>query len=158
HDACRALWVALTEHHRRLYRDPTIGGETPGAGFDAWWTGRDRVAAWVAERGGEVVGMTGLLVPPGGDEGEVEPVVVRPDHRGAGVGTRLVAHAVAEARRRGLRFANVRPVGRNREAIRFFADRGFDVLGRVELSMPLGEEGGGGFDETIDVEGTRLRR
>lgn len=160
HGACRALWAALTAHHRRLYDDPTIGGDDPGAGFEAWQRRPDRVAAWVAEREGEVVGMAGLLVPQGGDEGEVEPVVVRPDRRGEGVGAALVAQAVDEARRRGLRFANVRPVGRNRRAIRFFAGCGFDLLGRVELSMALDEELEAGFGnaDVVELDGRRLRR
>ena len=29
-DACRLLWAELTQHHRELYADPTIGGEQPG--------------------------------------------------------------------------------------------------------------------------------
>jgi len=32
--ACRSLWAELTEYHRSIYGDPTIGGDDPGAGFD----------------------------------------------------------------------------------------------------------------------------
>ena len=28
--ACRMLWAELTEHHRRIYEDPAIGGDDPG--------------------------------------------------------------------------------------------------------------------------------
>src|SRR6266699_7232884 len=30
YSACRLLWVELTEHHRRIYEDPFIGGDAPG--------------------------------------------------------------------------------------------------------------------------------
>jgi hypothetical protein len=32
--ACRSLWAELTEYHRVIYGDPSIGGDDPGAGFD----------------------------------------------------------------------------------------------------------------------------
>jgi GNAT superfamily N-acetyltransferase len=31
--ACRSLWAELTEYHRGIYGDPSIGGDDPGAGF-----------------------------------------------------------------------------------------------------------------------------
>ena len=34
YSACRMLWVELTEHHRRIYEDPSIGGDDPGGAFD----------------------------------------------------------------------------------------------------------------------------
>jgi hypothetical protein len=73
-EACRALWVELTEHHRQLYDDPTIGGEQPGLAFDAHLArvGPDRI--WVAEAHGTVYGLVGLIVE--GDEGEEEGVTL----------------------------------------------------------------------------------
>ena len=32
--AGRSLWAELTEYHRGIYGDPSIGGDDPGAGFD----------------------------------------------------------------------------------------------------------------------------
>ena len=40
--ACRSLWAELTEYHRSIYEDPSIGGDDPGAGFDDYRTGRGR--------------------------------------------------------------------------------------------------------------------
>ncbi len=30
-DRCRELWVELTQHHRDIYGDPSIGGVDPGS-------------------------------------------------------------------------------------------------------------------------------
>lgn len=74
HAACRLLWAGLVEHHRRIYEDPSVGGDDPGDGFDGYLAMRERVASWVAESDGQVVGLTGLLDHE--TSGEVEPVVV----------------------------------------------------------------------------------
>ena len=131
--ACRALWAELTEAHRQLYADPTIGGDEPGRAFDGPLAAAEGI--WVADADGEVVGLAGLLV--GGGKGELEPVVVAVAWRGRGVGRRLVEAVVAASRDRGLRHVSVRPVGRNSEAIRFFHALGFDVLARVDTQLDL---------------------
>jgi GNAT superfamily N-acetyltransferase len=154
--ACRDLFVELTLHHRALYRDPTIGGEDPGGAFDDHLRHHNLVAVWVAEAQGMVVGLCGLLVA--GDEGEVEPIVVHPSYRRAGIGHSLLERAVDEARGRGLRYVNVRPVARNTDALRFFAAGGFGLLGRFELSMALTPEAGEKLDEPFTIDGLTLLR
>lgn len=84
HAAGRMLWVELTEHHRRLYDDPSIGGDDPGTGFDDYLGLAERAASWVADLDGRVVGRTGLL--DHGTSGEIEPIVVTEDLRHRGVG------------------------------------------------------------------------
>lgn len=130
---CRELWAQLTEWHRSIYHAPDIGGEDPGRQFDAHLAkvGRERI--WVAESDGVVVGMIGLQ--PGYDEGtvEVEPLVVATTARGEGVGTALVEHLVSVVQEMGLRDVNVHVVSRNAEAIRFYHDVGFDIIGHLEL-------------------------
>jgi len=49
YSACRMLWVELTEHHRRIYEDPSIGGDDPGGAFDDYLAVPERVASWVAD-------------------------------------------------------------------------------------------------------------
>ena len=61
--AGRALWAELTEYHRSIYGDPSIGGDDPGAGFDGYLATSQRAGSWVAESRGKVVGLTGLLGP-----------------------------------------------------------------------------------------------
>lgn len=136
--ACRMLWVELTEHHRRIYEDPSIGGDDPGDGFDDYLDVADRVASWVADLDGSTVGLTGLL--DRGTSGEVEPVVVSDRLRSRGVGRLLIDRVVAEAVARGYEYLAIRPVARNVSAIRRFYASGFQTLGgHVDLTMDLAE-------------------
>jgi GNAT superfamily N-acetyltransferase len=129
--ACRALWAELARWHRELYDDPTIGGEDPGSGFDAYLKEFGDLRLWVAELAGSVVGFSGLIVR--GDRAEVEPVVVATDARGQGVGRTLVRTVVDAARAEGVGQVKVSPVARNAPAIGFFHELGFRALGHVEL-------------------------
>lgn len=133
-EQCRALWTELTEHHRELYNDPTIGGLDPSLHFDRHLARVGSDHLWVAV-GDEVLGLVGLVV--GQQEAEVEPIVVARCWRGRGIGQLLLERAIAEARRLGVRFLNVRPVARNTEAISWFHRAGFRVLGHVELFVDL---------------------
>jgi GNAT superfamily N-acetyltransferase len=136
HAACRMLWAELTEHHRRIYEDPSIGGDDPGGGFEGYLAMPGRVASWVAELDGQVAGLTGLL--DRGTSGEVEPVVVTGRLRGRGIGRLLIERVAAEAVARGYEYLAIRPVARNVSAIQRFYDSGFQTLGgHVDLTMDL---------------------
>ena len=50
--ACRSLWAELTEYHRVIYGDPSIGDDDPGAGFDDYLASSHRLGSWVAGSGG----------------------------------------------------------------------------------------------------------
>jgi GNAT superfamily N-acetyltransferase len=135
-EGCRDLWRDLTQRHRDIYEDPTIGGDDPGPYFDEHYLPDDKpVKLWVAELDGALVGLCGLLLKDG--EGELEPIIVKDGERNAGIGAQLAQTAIAEAERRGVSAIVVRPVGRNVEAIRFFHREGFEVLDRVELAKPI---------------------
>ncbi|MEE9298139.1 MAG: GNAT family N-acetyltransferase [Acidimicrobiia bacterium] len=136
--ACRDLWVELTEHHRLIYGVDSIGGDDPGSQFDDHLAAVGPTRLWVAEHDGAVVGLTGLIVD--GTSAEVEPVVVSKAARGRGFGVALVERVVAEARTLGIELLSVRPVARNTSALRFFHDAGFDVLGHIEAFMDLNGE------------------
>ncbi|MBM4048528.1 MAG: GNAT family N-acetyltransferase, partial [Planctomycetes bacterium] len=116
--ACRSLWAELTERHRLIYGDASIGGDDPGAGIDEYLANPARKATWVAEADGAMVGLAGLIVR--GKEAEIEPVVVSSVYRSRGAGRALVRRAVEQAVHSGIRFLSVRPVARNAEAISFF--------------------------------------
>jgi GNAT superfamily N-acetyltransferase len=134
-EAGRQLWVELTEWHRQIYDSPQIGGEDPGRKFDEHL---DRVGAehiWIAESGGRVVGMTGLIASAG--EAELEPIVITPAWRGRGVGEALARTVLEAARKRSERQLLTRPVARNDAALRFFHRLGFDALGQLELIADL---------------------
>ncbi|MHC5025106.1 MAG: GNAT family N-acetyltransferase [Planctomycetota bacterium] len=136
YDACRALWVHLTKHHRKIYENDTIGGDDPGGDFDVFLADPKRCGAWVAVDGDAVVGFTGLLLH-GEDEGELEPMIVAPAMRGRGLGQALAERVIDAARGLGVKSLSVRPVGRNQDAIGFFARVGFDIVGHVELFQKL---------------------
>lgn len=139
-DRCRELWVELTQHHRDIYGDPSIGGVDPGLFFDKHLArvGPERI--WVVEVNGEVVGLVGLIVDDrDGDErvAVVEPLVVASSHQNKGLGRALLTRAVEEANKLNVRYLSVRPVARNLEAISLYYDFGFRVLGEIEMFMEL---------------------
>ena len=127
--------MELTQRHRDIFDAPEIGGDDPGSAFDEHLSKVGAEHIWVAEAEGKVVGLAGL-VP---DASELEPVVVSDTHRGQGVGRLLAERVISAAREGGARTIQVRPVGRNVEAIRFFHKLGFDVLYQLELGMDLVE-------------------
>lgn len=133
--ACRELWVELTEWHRQIYSSPGIGGDDPGAQFDEHLAAVGPELIWVASSQGRVIGLTGLILR--GTEAEIEPVVVAASHRRRGIGAALMERVIGEAALRGVSLLSVRPVGRNRDALAFFRDSGFDIVGHVELFMDM---------------------
>jgi GNAT superfamily N-acetyltransferase len=151
----RTLWAELTERHRELYGDATIGGDDPGGGLDGYLADPDRLGSWVAEDAAGVIGLTGLLGR--GESGEVEPVVVTAQRRGDGVGRRLIEHVIEEARARGFAYVSIRPVARNVEAIRSFHALGFTTLGgHVDLTMDLAERRHA-WHEGVELHGREFR-
>ena len=134
--AGRSLWAELTEYHRAIYGDPSIGGDDPGAGFDDYLATSQRMGSRVAESHGRVVGLTGLF--DRGTSGEVEPVVVAEAVRDQGIGRMLISRVVEEARARGYEYLAIRPVARNIAAVRRFHAAGFRALGgHIDLTMDL---------------------
>ncbi len=136
-EQCRGLWGELTEWHREIYQEPTIGGETPEEAFDEHLAAVGSNNLWVALKESKVVGLVGLIAKE--KEAEVEPVIVRADQRGKGIGQQLLTTVIAVAQQRGFRFLNVRPVARNQAAISFFFNRGFRTLGHIQLFMDFSD-------------------
>ncbi len=133
-DSCRQLWVELTQRHRDIYDSPGIGGDDPGRAFDDHLAKIGGENVWIAEVDGRVVGLAGLIP---GDDPELEPIVVTEQCREQGIGRLLALAVFTAARAGGARTIQVRPVGRNVEAIRFFHRLGFDILAHVQLQLDL---------------------
>ena len=153
----RKLWEQLTEAHRIIYDSPGIGGDDPGLLFDEHLAKVGPENIWLAESDGKVVGMTGLQ--PGSDEGslEVEPIVVVPEARGLGVGKALIEHLVEVIKSKGLRDLNVRAVGRNEDAIRFYHEMGFTTIGYVELFLDTTPEDNQIWRDGETIAGRRFK-
>ena len=132
---CRGLWRELTEWHREIYDDPTIGGENPEDYFDKHLVRVGADNLWVAVDGSNVVGLVGLMVV--NDETEIEPLIVSKAHRGKGAGKSLINTVIDEARKRGVRLLNIKPVARNTKTIKFLYEQGFKTLGYIELFIDL---------------------
>jgi GNAT superfamily N-acetyltransferase len=135
-DACRTLWVELTDWHRIIYQSPDIGGDDPGHHFDEHLQQVGAENIWVAQAGDQVVGLAGMI--PGDVEAELEPLVVSEPYRSIGIGQQLAGVIIEAARNRGVRQLTVRPVARNQAAIRFFHQMGFNILGHIELFVDFG--------------------
>ena len=123
-DACRALFEQLLQTHRDYYPDAEIAGEFTPEG-----------SIYVVEDDGRIVGYAGLLWH--GKRAELEPIVVAREARGQGAGRALAEHVIEQARADGAIRVFVGPVGRNQDAMRFFHQLGFDVLGYVQLQIDL---------------------
>jgi GNAT superfamily N-acetyltransferase len=148
---CRKLWSELTQHHRDIYSDPSIGGDDPGHHFDAHLSRIGSENIWVAERDDQVVGLVGLIIED--QEAEIEPIVVAPTHRGRGIGRILLSHVIKEAQQLNIRYLSVRPVARNLDAISFFFEAGFRTLGHIELFMEVRSPASGDWKSGPDLFG-----
>jgi GNAT superfamily N-acetyltransferase len=133
---CRSLWEEMVFHHRGIYNDPSIGGETPGLEFDEHLSRIGSDNMWVAKSKNTMMGLMGLII--NNQEAEVEPVIVASGFRGQGIGKALLQHAVKAAKELGVLCVSVKPVARNIGAISFFHGAGFTNLGHIQMFMWLG--------------------
>jgi N-acetylglutamate synthase-like GNAT family acetyltransferase len=155
--AGRALWDELTQRHRDIYEDQSIGGDDPGAAFEPYLAMEGLRGPWVAEVDGKVVGLTGLLLGHGWNEAEIEPVVVSAQYRSQGIGEALVQRALAEARAVGVSSVTVRPVARNVEAIAFFVQAGFGAVGHIDLFLDISADADRQLRPGITLHGHSLK-
>ena len=134
-DACRALWMELTQWHREIYDSQEIGGADPGLQFDEHLRKVGPDLIWIATIGEDTVGLAGMIA--GESEYELEPLIVRTEYRNRGLGTKLANVVIEKARKNGARKIGVKPAARNQYAIQFFQELGFNILGQVELLKEL---------------------
>jgi GNAT superfamily N-acetyltransferase len=130
---CRFLWRELTEWHREIYQDSTIGGEHPEDHFDKYLAKIGPDHLWVAVHDSRVVGLVGLIFD--GNEAHIEPLIVYKNYRSKGIGKRLVTTTISDARKNGLKVLSVKPVARNEKAIHFLYTQGFRNIGQIELFL-----------------------
>ncbi len=100
--------------------------------YYAWALGAGGELAFVAERGGRVVGFAALLARR---RAEVTAVFVRPADAGRGVGSALLARVEAEARRRGIRRLVVKA---SLNGAPFYRARGYARPRPIRVPLPDG--------------------
>jgi GNAT superfamily N-acetyltransferase len=101
---------------------------------------------FVARDGSEVVGVVSLLftvsTAEGGPACWLEDMVVRPDRRGSGLGSRLLRHAIDHARANGFVRISLLTDRVNHGAIRFYQREGFHHSAMTALRLSLHRDGG----------------
>jgi GNAT superfamily N-acetyltransferase len=108
---------------------------------------------FAARDGGEVVGMVSLLftvsTAAGGPACWLEDMVVRPDRRNSGLGSRLLQHAIDHARSSGFVRITLLTDRVNEGAIRFYERHGFERSEMTALRLHLSDlkEQAGGVAE-----------
>ncbi len=155
YDACRSLWTELTQHHRDIYDDQSIGGDDPGAELDPHLADPKRVATWVAEHDHVVLGFCSLNI---GDEGaQIDPIVVRKDDRSKGIGRALLETAIDDTRARKQRSLSIQPVARNADAMRLYRELGFTILGHIDMTLDLSGRTDREWKQGIEIHGKQYR-
>jgi GNAT superfamily N-acetyltransferase len=99
-------------------------------------------AIFVARERDAAVGMVSLLftvsTAEGGRAAWLEDMVLRPDRRGGGLGSRLLDHAIGWARAEGITRISLLTDKTNEGAIRFYGRQGFGESAMTVLRLPLG--------------------
>ena len=152
-ESCKLLWRELTQRHRDIYSDQSIGGDDPGIYFDRYLQKTNLAGLWVAEED-LVVGMAGLLID--GEEAEIEPIVISSKFRSRGIGTLLIEKLKTEGKARGVGYLSIKPVARNVEAIRCFHRAGFSLLGHIDMFIDLTEDNQA-WQDGITIHGNAFR-
>ncbi|MEN6587557.1 MAG: GNAT family N-acetyltransferase [Sulfuricella sp.] len=97
----------------------------------------------VARQGEAIVGMVSLLYTVstalGARVALLEDMVVAPSARSAGVGAKLVQHAIEAARREGCKRITLLTDRSNESAQRFYQKHGFALSSMIPLRLFLGE-------------------
>lgn len=154
-ESCRKLWEVLTQRHRDIYFDPSIGGEDPGNAFERYLKKTDLAGIWVVEHDMLVIGMAGLLMDE--NDAQIEPIVIRSEFRSQGIGVQLLERLKIEAKQRNADFLSIRPVARNIEAIQCFYRAGFSLLGHIDMFMDLSDEDDQSWLDGVTIHGNTFR-
>ncbi len=129
------LTAQMAEH--RLPAEP----ERIDRGLDAAFRPGSPAWLFLAERDGQAVGVflanQIVSVEKGGETLWIEELYVTPDARRTGVARALLAHALDEARRRGLRAFDLEVVPTQAAALALYRALGFEDVPRQRMSLEL---------------------
>jgi GNAT superfamily N-acetyltransferase len=129
------LTAQMVEH--RLPAEP----ERIDRGLDAAFRPGSPAWLFLAERDGQAVGVflanQIVSVEKGGETLWIEELYVTPDARRSGVARALLAHALDEARRRGLRAFDLEVVPTQAAALALYRALGFEDVPRQRMTLEL---------------------
>ncbi|MHA1515632.1 MAG: GNAT family N-acetyltransferase, partial [Candidatus Heimdallarchaeaceae archaeon] len=75
-----------------------------------------------------------------GKAAEVEPIIIKSSHRKKGIGKKLLQFIINHASEKEIKYLSIRPVARNKNALKLFYEMGFNIIGHIELFMNLKEK------------------
>ena len=90
---------------------------------------------WVAEQDGAVCGT--VMAGYDGHRGWIYSMAVSPDHRGQGLGSRLLEHALDALKKRGCVKVNLQILESNEAVRRFYEANGFTAEPRLSMGKVL---------------------
>ena len=141
-DDIAALWKTLQEHHRSV--DPGLPGIPPREAEDSWPRRRSKYVEWLRhpdafvliaeaeDRNGPVGYALVSIHEPADDThvtnerwAELQTLVVLPDHRGAGLGGRMMERMFGELRAAGIEQLAIGVIATNDRSLRFYERYGF---------------------------------
>ncbi len=141
------LYAALHDHHVTIA--PEVAGLTPRSQQESWRRRRERYQDWLARQDAFLLlaqapeGTIGYaVVSPGlgmqswasGERvGEIHDFAVLPDHRGRGVGSRLLHAVRIELAALGISELRLTVMAANGDARRFYERHGLTVASHVML-------------------------
>ena len=103
--------------------------------------GEPAARVFVARDGGKTLGYvvvtTGYSIEYGGRDGFIDDFYVVPAARGRGIGRAMLAFAIREAARLGIRTLHLEVMPGNDPADRLYRSAGFEETGRRLMRLPL---------------------
>lgn len=143
----KPLFDALNEHQVGVA--PTLADLGPRSADQAWQRRRAKYEAWlskpaaflmIAEQDEQAVGYAVVSIGEGYDGwhspegiGDLHDFVVLPEMRGRGIGTILMDAVEGELRDAGVEHCRLRVIARNADAVRFYEQRGMEVVSHIML-------------------------
>jgi ribosomal protein S18 acetylase RimI-like enzyme len=99
---------------------------------------RDQHGVFVAEVDGQVVGYITTWLDHESGIGNIPNLAVSSTHRGAGIGRRLIEHALDHFRASGMSYARIETLEQNRIGQKLYPACGFEEVARqIHYGMPL---------------------
>lgn len=165
-DALAPLWLGMQEHHTSVappallaevapFRDPADSWRRRRASYASWFEAGSAVLHVAQDDEGELAGYAMVRLSGGWSQlatpeamAELESLSIGREHRGRGLGSRLIAAVHADLRERGIAVLTLAVFAGNEPAARLYARFGMQpvlthMIGRVSPANPARGSGSG---------------